>query len=69
MKFTELTNKSVAELNRLLSDTKLELQQLNFKVRAGQLQQVRKIRQAKRTVARILTALNQSNVHSHDRKN
>ena len=57
MKFAELTTKSERELHDLLSVKREELRELRFKASEGQLNTVRVIREAKKTIARILTAL------------
>lgn len=56
MKYKELKNKNVKELDELLNETRDELRQLSFKAGENQLKNVRKIRIAKKTIAQILTA-------------
>lgn len=60
-KIQDLAQKSERELHDLLVKTRVEFQNLTFKVRENQLKNVRAIRQAKRTIARILTQLNTRN--------
>lgn len=57
-KIQDLAQKSEKELHDLLEKTRVEFQNLTFKVRENQLKDVRAIRNAKRTIARILTELN-----------
>ncbi len=58
MKFQDIAQMSEKELHDLLEKTRSELQNLLFKARENQLKDVRAIRTAKQTVARILTKLN-----------
>jgi len=60
-KIQDLAQKSEKELHDLLEKTRVEFQNLTFKVRENQLKDVRAIRNAKRTIARILTELNTRN--------
>lgn len=57
MKFSELKNKSAAELNRELTQLRATLRDRRFKVAEGQHKDVREIREAKTDIARILTRL------------
>lgn len=57
MKFKELKSKSEKELQRLLSETRHNLQELEFKVHANQLKNLREVRVAKKTIARVLMLL------------
>lgn len=57
MKFSELKNKSAAELNRELTQLRSTLRDRRFKVAQGQHKDVREIREAKTDIARILTRL------------
>lgn len=58
MKYNELQQKSESDLQKLLADTRSELQKTQFAVAHNQETHVRKVRQLKQQVARILTALN-----------
>jgi ribosomal protein L29 len=58
MEFKELTNKSEAELQKMLAETRDELRELKFKDASHQLKDVRQVREAKKKIATILTALN-----------
>ncbi|MDD2806932.1 MAG: 50S ribosomal protein L29 [Patescibacteria group bacterium] len=60
MKFKELKSKSEKELQRLLTDTRHDLQELQFKVHANQLKNLREVREAKKTIARVLMLLGQT---------
>ncbi len=55
MKYSELKEKSVGELNSLLKISRERLRDLRFKVASKQLKNIRKIREEKKLIARILT--------------
>lgn len=55
MKFKELQDKTPQELDTLLSATRKELVGLRMNVAAGQLKDVREIREKRILIARILT--------------
>lgn len=57
MDYQELKNKSATELQALLAETGGDLQALRFQASERQLKNVRAIRSARKTVARVLTAL------------
>lgn len=57
MKFSDIKNKSVAELNRELIQLRANLRDRRFKVVQGQHKDVREIRELKTDIARILTHL------------
>lgn len=57
MEFAEIKNKSAAELTELLKEQEAELYRLALAARTNQLKQVHKIKQVRRAVARIKTAL------------
>jgi len=52
-------NASPTELQRRLGELRERLRDLRFRVAAGQEKDVREIRQARRTIAQILTRLRQ----------
>jgi len=58
MKFKELKNKPEKELQKLLAESHDKLRELKFKSASDQLKNVRELRQAKKTIARILFLLN-----------
>lgn len=58
MSYSELKEKSVKELQALLTELKAELFSLRFKNATRQLDQVHKIQLVKKDIARTLTALN-----------
>lgn len=60
MTIKELKPKNAAELTRLLSTEREKLRDLRFKVAQGQLKDVREVREARHTVARIMTLLKKS---------
>lgn len=53
----ELRKKAGPELKRLLASERERLRDLRFRVAAGQLKNVRDVRKARFTIARILTVL------------
>ncbi|EJF06381.1 ribosomal protein L29 [Thiovulum sp. ES] len=57
MKFTDLKDKSLDELNKLLDEKKLELFQLKVKKQMSQLQNTAEIRVVRKDIARINTAI------------
>lgn len=58
MKYTELNNKSVADLNALLKSKKVLLFTLRQKLKTMQLTNPNEIREVKKDIARINTAIN-----------
>jgi large subunit ribosomal protein L29 len=57
MKYTDIKDKSVDELNQMLKEKKLELFTLKAKQRTMQLTNTNELRTAKRDIARIKTAI------------
>lgn len=57
MKTKELKEKPETELRALLGETRERLRDLRFRVGTAQESHVREIREARRTIARILTIL------------
>ncbi len=57
MKYTDIKDKSVEELNAMLKEKKLELFTLKAKQKTMQLTNTSELRVARRDIARILTAL------------
>ena len=57
MKYTDLQEKSVEELNAMLKEKKLEVFTLRAKLKTMQLTNTSELREAKKDVARIMTAL------------
>jgi large subunit ribosomal protein L29 len=57
MKYTDLQNKSVEELNKLLKEKKLEVFTLKVKLKTMQLTNTAELKAAKKDVARIKTAI------------
>ncbi len=58
MKYTDLQDKSLADLQKLLKEKKLEVFTLKVKLKTMQLTNTAELRAAKKDVARILTAIN-----------
>lgn len=63
MTIKELRDKPVAELQKLLQETRAELVAFRMKVVSNKEKQVSKVQQLRRDVARILTVLNDNNRH------
>ncbi len=59
MKYTELQEKSLQELEGLLRDKKLELFKLRMQLKTMQLQDTSQIRKTRKDIARIKTAIAQ----------
>jgi large subunit ribosomal protein L29 len=57
MKYTELQDKSVAELQELLKEKKMEVFTLKAKLKTMQLNNTSELKAARKDVARIMTAL------------
>jgi large subunit ribosomal protein L29 len=57
MKYSDIADKTVAELNAMLKEKKTELFTLKIKKQTMQLQNTSELRVAKKDVARINTAL------------
>ncbi len=53
----ELQKKSAPELQKLLAKDREELRSLRFRIMAGQFKNVRRIREVKRDIARIMLTL------------
>ncbi|MDD5032001.1 MAG: 50S ribosomal protein L29 [Patescibacteria group bacterium] len=58
MEFKELKNKEEKELQKILVHLRDKIRDLRFKDANKQLKNVREIRKAKETIARVLTLLN-----------
>ena len=58
MKYTDLQDKSVSELQDMLKEKKLEVFTLKAKLKTMQLTNTSELRAAKKDVARIMTAIN-----------
>lgn len=59
MKIKELKVKKSAELKKIILDLKKELFNLRFQKAAGNLKNTARVKQVRRTVARVRTLLNQ----------
>ncbi len=57
MKLNEMRNLSTEELHEQVREKKRELMDLRFQASIGQLAQNHRIRETKRTIARLLTVL------------
>ncbi len=59
MEIDELRAKSEQQLHNLLSEKREELRQLRFKASEGALKENHKMKETRKTIARILTLLNE----------
>jgi len=57
MKFEDLSTKTADELKKLLLDAKKQQMEMRFQLAAGQLENNAKLRQLRRDIARIHTAM------------
>lgn len=67
MDFKELKKMSVAELNQLLAKTREQTRELRFSINAKQQKNIRTIRPVKKTIAHILTLLNNEALRQSDK--
>ncbi|WP_456322757.1 50S ribosomal protein L29 [Hydrogenimonas sp.] len=58
MKYTEISDKSREELEKLLKEKKMELFEMKLKLRTMQLTNPNEIRACRKDIARIKTAIN-----------
>lgn len=56
--YKELKLKSESELHKLLAENREKVRDLRFKASQNQLKEVRKLREAKKAIAQIITILN-----------
>lgn len=68
MDFTAITKKSVKELHDLLAQKRDELRELRHKDSERQLKNVRAIRAMRKTIAQILTVLNNRQSEATDQQ-
>lgn len=61
MDFSELKNKSQAELKEILKEKESEIRHLRFGAHSGQLKEISKFKEVKLIVSRIKTLLNSEN--------
>ena len=64
MKFKEIEKKPIAELQKMLQETRVELQDLRFKTAADQLKNVRQVRTVRKTIARLLLLISRKQQES-----
>jgi len=58
MKIKELRKKKIADLHKLLKASREELRSFRFSISSEQEKNVRKMREVKKTIAKVLTILN-----------
>lgn len=68
MDFKELKKMSVAELNKLLAKYREQVRDLRFSIKAKQQKNIRQIRPVKKTIAYIMTLLNNEDLRQTDKK-
>lgn len=68
MKANELRDRSIAELNKTLSDLEEQLFKLRFQKSTGQIENPIKIREVRKDIARVLTVMgeNRAQEAKHD---
>ena len=59
MKFIDIKEKNIEELNKLLNDKKLELFSAKMKLKTMQLKNTSELRVIKKDIAKVLTAISQ----------
>ncbi|EKD33085.1 MAG: hypothetical protein ACD_76C00094G0016 [uncultured bacterium] len=59
MKFSDIKDKTREDLEQLLSEKRTALRELNWKIGANQVKDVREARDIKKLIAKILTRINQ----------
>lgn len=67
LKFKELENRPVGDLQQMLKDSRQKLQELRFKVASKQLKNIREIRSVRQNIAQILTILRRHRPATPDR--
>lgn len=68
MKLEELKTKTTDELSKLLLEKRKEQLNLRFQLANGQLEKVHTMKEARRTVARIKTLINQKKAEEQAKK-
>lgn len=58
MKFSELQQKPMSEIKKLLNEKQEQLRKFRFDLISGKVKNVREIRQTKKDIAQIFTILN-----------
>ncbi len=57
----EIKMKPVAELKKMLEDLKIRLRDLKFNLAAGKVKNVQELRDCRKSIARIMTFINEEN--------
>ena len=68
MDFKELKKMPVAELNKLLAKYREQTREMRFSINAKQQKNIRAIRPVKKTIAHIMTLLNNDHLRQADKK-
>jgi len=68
MKASEIREFSLEEKQRKLNDLKEELFNLNFQQETGQLENPQKMKQTRRSIARIMTILKEDKINKTDKE-
>jgi len=58
MKSKELNSKTKDELGKMIEETRKRIEEVRFKAASGGIKNVKELREDKKNIARILTALN-----------
>jgi large subunit ribosomal protein L29 len=69
IKLAELRQRNQKELERLLIREREKLRQLRFDLASGKVKNIRKIREVKKDIARILTILNEKSKTKNQKTN
>ena len=68
MKIDELKNKTIDQLNSILTDLKKEAFNLRFQKANGQLENTSRVKVVKRSVARVITLINNLSKNEVEKK-
>jgi len=64
MNYTDLQNKDPKELEQMVKDLRVKLGKFRFELANKSLKDMSQIKQTKKDIARVLTALNRANIKS-----
>ncbi len=68
MKASQIRDLTVEEMQRKVSELKQELFNLRFQLAIGQLENLRRIKQSKQDIARLLTVIRETTVNPQQAK-
>ena len=61
MEFSELKQKTVGEIKKMLDEKKEQIRKFRFDLAAGKVKNIKEIRAIKKDIARFLTVINKNN--------